>query len=135
MAKVSYKDLKPELTSDELQEIENAAARTILYDEECPEMTEEMLKQFKRMNQKGRVKQTASIRLSEKAQKFSKSYGKGYTSFFSRLIDAALDDAALVKKCCGRKNRSWWRLPLSPANMRPLRWTVSPPAASAIPPS
>lgn len=24
---------------------------------------------------------------------------KGYTSFFSRLIDAALDDAALVKKC------------------------------------
>ena len=99
MAKVSYKDLKPELTSDELQEIENAAARTILYDKECPEMTEEMLKQFKRMNQKGRVKQTASIRLSEKAQKFSKSYGKGYTSFFSRLIDAALDDAALVKKC------------------------------------
>ena len=68
MAKVSYKDLKPELTSDELQEIENAAARTM-------------------------------IRLSEKAQKFSKSYGKGYTSFFSRLIDAALDDAALVKKC------------------------------------
>ena len=81
MAKVSYKDLKPELTSDELQEIENAAARTILYDEESPEMTEEMLKQFKRMNQKGRVN------------------GKGYTSFFSRLIDAALDDAALVKKC------------------------------------
>ena len=60
MAKVSYKDLKPELTSDELQEIENAAARTILYDEECPEMTEEMLKQFKRMNQKGRDRKAAA---------------------------------------------------------------------------
>ena len=33
MAKVSYKDLKPELTSDEQQEIESAAALTILYDE------------------------------------------------------------------------------------------------------
>ena len=52
MAKVSYKDLKPELMSDELQEIENAAVRTILYDEDSPEMTEEMMKQFKRMNQK-----------------------------------------------------------------------------------
>ena len=59
----------------------------------------DMLKQFKRMKQKSRTKQTASIRLSEKAQRFSKSYGKGYTSFLSRLIDAALDDAALVKKC------------------------------------
>ena len=30
MSKVNYKDLKPELTSDELQEIENAAAHHIL---------------------------------------------------------------------------------------------------------
>ena len=64
-----------------------------------PEMTEEMLKQFKRMKQNSRTKQTASIRLSEKAQRFSKAYGKGYTSFLSRLIDAALDDDTLVKKC------------------------------------
>ena len=45
------------------------------------------------------IKQTASIRLSEKAQTFSRNYGKGYTSFLSRLIDAALDDEALVRKC------------------------------------
>ena len=80
-------------------QLEDAAARTIVFDEESPEMTPEKLMQFKRMKQKGRTKQTASIRLSAKAQKFSRSYGKGYTSFLSRLIDAALDDAALVKKC------------------------------------
>lgn len=67
MVKMSYNDLIQELTSDEMQEIENAAARNILYDEDSPEMTEEMLKQFKRMIQKGRVKQTASIQLSEKS--------------------------------------------------------------------
>ena len=73
------------------------AARTITFDEESPEMTPDMIKQFKRMKQKGRTKLTVSIRLSEKAQKFSKAYGKGYTSFLSRLIDAALEDASLVK--------------------------------------
>lgn len=99
MAKMSIDDLKYELSQEELQELEEAAARAIVFDEESPEMTPEMLKEFKRVRQKGRTKQTASIRLSEKAQRFSKAYGKGYTSFLSRLIDAALDDAALVKKC------------------------------------
>ena len=99
MAKMSFKDLDRKLTEAELQELEDAAARSIVFDEESPEMTPEMLSQFKRIKQKGRNKQTASIRLSEKAQKFSQSYGKGYTSFLSRLIDAALDDASLVKQC------------------------------------
>ena len=99
MVKMSVKELDSSLSKEELSELENAAARAIVFDDESPEMTPDMLNQFKRLKQKNRTKQTASIRLSEKAQKFSKSYGKGYTSFLSRLIDAALDDAALVKKC------------------------------------
>ena len=99
MVKMSFKDISSNLSDEEIHELEEAAARTITYDDESPEMTPEMLSQFKRMRQKSRTKQTASIRLSEKAQRFSKAYGKGYTSFLSRLIDAALDDAALVKKC------------------------------------
>ena len=99
MVKMSYKDINKKLSREELQEVEAAAARTIIFDEESPEMTSEMLSQFKRLKQKKRTKQTASIRLSEKAQNFSRAYGKGYTSFFSRLIDAALEDEALVKRC------------------------------------
>ncbi len=99
MGKMNFDDLQCELTKEEIQELEEAAARAIVFDEESPEMTPEMLSQFKRIKQKGRTKQTASIRLSEKAQRFSQAYGKGYTSFLSRLIDAALDDASLVKKC------------------------------------
>ncbi len=99
MVKMNFKDISSELNQKELKELEEAAAHTILFDEESPEMTAEMLAQFKSLKQTKRTKQTASIRLSEKAQQFSKAYGRGYTSFFSRLIDAALDDITLVKKC------------------------------------
>ena len=99
MVKMKFEELNPDLSKEELLELEEAAARAVVFDDESPEMTPEMLAQFKQMKKKGRTKQTASIRLSEKAQRFSKSYGKGYTSFLSRLIDAALDDTALVRKC------------------------------------
>ena len=99
MVKMNFNDINCELTKKELQELEDAAAHVIIFDEDSPEMTPDMLNQFKQMKQKSRTKQTVSIRLSEKAQRFSRSYGKGYTSFLSRLIDAALDDASLVKKC------------------------------------
>ena len=49
MVNMSFKELNAELTKEELEELESAAARTIKYDEDSPEMTEEMLKQFKRM--------------------------------------------------------------------------------------
>ncbi len=97
--RIKASDLGRELSPEEIQELDAAASRPIVYDEDSPQMTPEMLAEFKRVRQISRNKQTASIRLSEKAQKFSRAYGKGYTSFFSRLIDAALDDEALVKKC------------------------------------
>ena len=93
MAKMTMNEIGTELTAEELREIETASGLQPVFDDDSPEMTLEMLKQFKRIN---RTKQTASIRLSPKAQR---SYGKGYTSFLSRLIDAALDDEDLVKKC------------------------------------
>ena len=58
MAKMSFKDLDRKLTEAELQELEDAAARSIVFDEESPEMTPEMLSQFKRIKQKGRNIQT-----------------------------------------------------------------------------
>ena len=58
MAKMSFKDLDRKLTEAELQELEDATARSIVFDEQSPEMTPEMLSQFKRIKQKGRNKQT-----------------------------------------------------------------------------
>ena len=99
MARLTIREIGQELSEEELRELNEADNREVVFDEDSPEMTPEMLLQFKKQNKASRAKQTASIRLSEKAQKFSKAYGKGYTSFLSRLIDAALDDEKLVKRC------------------------------------
>ena len=42
------KDQKP--TPEQIERIREAAKRPIVYDEDCPEMTEEQLKQFKRVH-------------------------------------------------------------------------------------
>ena len=65
MAKMTMNEIGTELTAEELCEIETAAGLQPVFDDDSPEMTLEMLKQFKRIN---RTKQTASIRLSPKAQ-------------------------------------------------------------------
>jgi len=99
MIKMRLDELDNTISEDEILELKTAQARANLFDDHSREMTPEMLTQLKNIQQHKRAKQTISIRLSEKALQFSKSYGKGYTSFLSRLIDAALDDADLVKKC------------------------------------
>ena len=99
MVKMKLNEIGSELSPEELLELEAAETKEVLFDEDSPEMTLEKLKEFKRLNRNNRTKQTVSIRLSPKAMDFSKAYGKGYTSFLSRLVDAALDDENLVKKC------------------------------------
>ena len=56
MAKIRFDELNRELTPDEMQEIEAAAAIPTVFDEDSPEMTPEMLMQFKRMNREGHNK-------------------------------------------------------------------------------
>lgn len=99
MVKMNIKDLDRTLSSEEMQEIEAAEQRHPVFDTDSPEMTADMLQQFKRMSQEERNKQTVSLRLSPKTMRIAKSYGKGYTSFLSRLLDEAIQDEALVRKC------------------------------------
>lgn len=99
MVKMNIKDLDRTLSVEEMQELEAAEQLQPVFDADSPEMTADMLLQFKRMNQEQRNKQTVSLRLSPKTMKIAKSYGKGYTSFLSRLLDEAIQDEALVRKC------------------------------------
>ena len=92
-------ELTAELTTEEIRELEAAEKMPPVFDEDSPEMTAEQLLQFKRMNHENRIKQTVSLRLSPDTLKKAKQYGKGYTSFLSRLLDAAIDDEELVRKC------------------------------------
>ena len=96
MAKISIKDLDENLTPAEVEEIKDLENRPIVFDDDSPELSIEQIKQFKRME---RNKQTVSIRLSPQTMSKAKSLGKGYTSVLSRILDIALNDEELVKKC------------------------------------
>ncbi len=100
MKKIKMGELTSNLTIDEKKEINEAEKKPIMFDEDSPEMTPEKLRQFKRLHQQDqRNKQTISLRVSPSTLNIAKAYGKGYTSFLSRLLDEAIKDESLVKKC------------------------------------
>lgn len=84
--------LPAELTPEEIAELNAAEKMPIVFDEDCPEMTDDMLKQFHRTN-------NITIKLSPENMKKIKSLGSDYTKILSNLLDLALNDTELLKKC------------------------------------
>ena len=99
MAKMTLNDLKQELTAEELHELEEAEKKEPVFDDDSPLMMKEQLMEFKYINHQNRTKPTISLRISAKTLKKAKQYGKGYTGLLSRLLDAAIDNEELVRKC------------------------------------
>ena len=99
MMKMNMNDLNTELTAEEKQELENAEKKEPVFDDESPLLMKEQLMQFKRINRENRTKPTISLRISPATLKKAKQYGKGYTGLLSRLLDAAIEDEELVRKC------------------------------------
>ena len=99
MVRMTLNELETALTPEELQELESIENRKPAYDPDSPEMTLEQLMQFKRINRDNRRKVTISIRVSPSTLKKAKQYGRGYTGFLSRLLDEAIEDEELVRKC------------------------------------
>ena len=58
MVKMSFKDLDRTLSGEEMQDLAAAEQMQPVFDADSPEMTADMLLQFKRMNQEERNKQT-----------------------------------------------------------------------------
>lgn len=92
MAKVMMNSMPPELTPEEMAELDAAEKMPIVFDDDCPEMTNEMLNQFHKVN-------TVTIGISPSNMKKVKSFGADYSKILSNLLDLALNDAELVKKC------------------------------------
>ena len=99
MAKMILNELTNELTEQEILELEAAEKMMPVRDEDSPAMTMEQLMQFKRINHQNRTKPTVSLRISPDTLNKAKRLGKGYTGFLSRLLDLAIDDPDLVRKC------------------------------------
>ena len=95
-------DVNRKLTKEELRMLEKAENIPIVYDDDSPELSDEELSQFKRISsvrKEERRKQTVTLRLSPRALKKAKSLGKGYTSVLSRILEAALNDNEMIRKC------------------------------------
>lgn len=93
-------DFDKGLTPEQMKMLEEMEAAPIEFDEDCPELTEEQLKTFKRVLAENRIdrnKQTVTIRLSPKALRTARSLGKGYTSVLSRILESALSDGEVLK--------------------------------------
>jgi len=99
MVKMSMNDLNTELSEEELRELEAAEKKEPVFDDDSPLLMKEQLMQFKRINRENRTKPTISLRISPATLKKAKAYGKGYTGLLSRLLDIAINDEEMVRKC------------------------------------
>ena len=93
-------DFDKGLTPEQMKMLEEMETAPIEFDEDCPELTEEQLKSFKRVLTENRIdrnKQTVTIRLSPKALRTARSLGKGYTSVLSRILERTLSDSETLK--------------------------------------
>ena len=99
MVKMTLNDVAPGLTDEEILELQAAEELDPIYDEDSPEMTSEMLLQFRRTVSPDDDKQIISLPLSRDTLRTARAVSSGYTSFLSRLLDEAIKDDQLVRRC------------------------------------
>ena len=88
-------------TEAQIREIEAAASRPIVPDEDAPELTLEQYAEMAaiaRNRRNSRVKPVVALRISVDTLDKAKATGKGYTGFLSRLLDNAINDPQMVAK-------------------------------------
>lgn len=76
------------LTEEQIKEIKEAAKTPIVFDEDCPELTDEELLKFRRISdirKEERRKQTVTLRISQKSLRKAKSLEKGYTAVLAEF--------------------------------------------------
>ena len=84
-----------------IKEVEAAASRPVMPDEDAPELTMEQYSEMAELAKKRRaekVKPVLSLRISVDTLEKAKATGKGYTGFLSRLLDNAINDPEMVAK-------------------------------------
>ena len=69
---------------------------------EAPKMTAEQYEEFAaiaELKREERKKQVLTLRVSPSTMNKAKALGKGYTGILSRLLELALDDPEMVRRC------------------------------------
>ena len=86
------------LTAEQIAEVEKADAMPITFDEDCPELDEIQLQEIAALAVQQRAERR-TIRVSQDTMKKAKSLGKGYTGIMGRLLDMAINNPEMLKKC------------------------------------
>lgn len=101
MTRMKLEDLPKELTAQQRKMLDEVEKAPITFDEDCPELTDDQLKQFRRVSEQRKAenrKETITLRLSTRSLKKAKSLGKGYTTVLSRILEDALNDNDVIFK-------------------------------------
>lgn len=92
-------DFSKGLTEEQRAMLREMEASPIVYDEDCPELTDEQLAKFRRVAGTDRDKrrqeqgiQTVTVSLSPGAMAKARSLGSDCTAVLSRILEAALAD-------------------------------------------
>ena len=92
---------KMTITEEQRKKIKEAAKRPVVFDEDCPELTDEQLSELRRVHQANRNerrRQNVTLRLKPQTIRKAKALGKGYTGILSRIVEDFLDDPVALKK-------------------------------------
>jgi len=88
---------KAELTSKELQEIENAKKLPVVYDEDSPELTEEMEKAFIAARKAKPYRGVPlTLYLSPVTIEKAKKMGADYVTILGKMVDKAVEEYRAV---------------------------------------
>ena len=101
MIRINLDDLPMELTEEQKKMLDEVEKNPIVFDEDCPELTDEQLAKFKKVSEQrkaDRRKETVTLRLSARSLRKAKSLGKGYTTILSRILEDALNDNDIIFK-------------------------------------
>ena len=90
-------DFKEPLTPEQIKMLEELDKRPIVFDEDCPELTDEQLRKAYRASD--RKKQSVTVQLSAKSMEKVKSLGANSTSVLSQLLEKVLNNENLLKQC------------------------------------
>lgn len=93
--KIIYEGMKP--TPEQIREVEEAYKHPIVYDEDCPELSDEQIERMVAMAQDAnRNRQPLSLKVLPATARIAKQYGE---AVIGRLLDLAVQDEAMIQKC------------------------------------
>jgi len=90
-------DTSKPLTPEQIKMLEEVEKRPIVFDEDCPELTDEQLRKGYRAS--NRNKQSVNIEVSQKTMEKIKALGNSSPSILSKLFEMAINDKDMLKKC------------------------------------